>query len=439
MGVAGTAPAYSIAATTSILFLTVGFQSMASLLYCGLIMFGVSLAFMHLNRTNTNAGGSFIWVADIFHPILGFFAGWSLLIAAAVFMVSGTIPAAVAILAMLNPGNINDPIIVSSVAALCLIFVSGIVLKGIKLSSYFQMFLTILEVGLLLIVIVGAILTFYSTPAHSFDFSQFSLLKFTPESFAGGALTALFFFWGWDVTVNLSEETKNSTINPGKGAVVAMFIVLLLFTSFMIAAQFALSETEIINANSNLIMAVSEKIFPSSISYIAIIAVLLSTVGTLETTILQFTRTLFAKSRAGILNPKYAKLHKDWNTPWYATLTIAGIGLVLLAAFAFLPTVDQIIALSVKAIGFQVAFYYGLTCFACAWKFRSVPLKEAKNFVILFLWPLISGFFMTFIFIYCAFSFDWLTTSLGIGGILIGAIPLYLNKKCNNSDTSFIA
>ena len=429
MGIAGTAPAYSIAATTSLLFLLVGVQSIASLLYCGLIMFGVSLAFMHLNRSHTNAGASFIWIGEIFHPILGFFSGWSLLVASAVFMVSGTIPAAVATLAVLNPSYINNPIIVSLVASLWLIFISLVVIKGIKLSSYFQMLLTFLEVGFLVAIIVGAIWTFYSKPVIPFALSQLSVFEFTPQNFASGALTALFFFWGWDVTLNLSEETKNSSTIPGKGAAGAMLIVILLFVSFMLAAQFTLTEKEIIDSNTNLIMAVSEKTFPSSISYIAIIAVMLSTVGTLETTILQFTRTLYAKGRKGVLDSKYATLHATWKTPWYATSIITGIGLFLIACFAFLSSVEQIIAISVKAIGFQVAFYYGLTCFACAWKFRHQPFKKFKDLISLLLWPLLSGFFMLFIFVYCAFTFDWLTTLLGIGGILSGAIPLYLNKK----------
>jgi amino acid transporter len=429
MGVAGTAPAFSIAATTSLLFIAVGFQSIASLLYCGLIMFGVSLAFMHLNRTYPNAGASFIWVGDIFHPILGFFAGWSLLVAAAVFMVSGTIPAAVATLALFNPDYMNNPIVVALIAAIWLILINLVVVKGIKLSSYFQMFLTILEVGFLIMIIAGAIWTFYSTPKHPFSLDQLSLFHFSLESFTSGALIALFFFWGWDVTVNLSEETKDSTENPGKGATGAMLIVLLLFISFMISAQFALTEKEIDEANTNLIMAVSEKIFPSPFSYIAIIAVILSTIGTLETTILQFTRTLYAKGRAGLLNPKYAKLHQTWKTPYYASFVIGGIGLVLIGCFAFLPSVNQMIAISVKAIGFQVACYYGLACFACAWKFRNCVYF--KDYILLFFWPLLSGIFMAFIFVYCALTFDWVTSLLGIGGILIGAIPLYWNASKN--------
>ena len=62
MGVAGTAPAFSIAATTATLIAAVGVLSAASLFYCGLITFGVTLAFMYLNRMVTNAGASYAWV-----------------------------------------------------------------------------------------------------------------------------------------------------------------------------------------------------------------------------------------------------------------------------------------------------------------------------------------------------------------------------------------
>ena len=55
MGVAGTAPSYSIAATTATLIGAVGVLAPASLLYCGLIMFGITFAYMHLNRTRSVA------------------------------------------------------------------------------------------------------------------------------------------------------------------------------------------------------------------------------------------------------------------------------------------------------------------------------------------------------------------------------------------------
>ena len=127
MGVAGTAPAFSIAATTATLIAAVGALTPASLLYCGLIMFGVTLAFMHLNRVITNAGASYAWVGAVFGPFFGFTAGWSLLVASAVFMVSGSIPAATATLALISPADANDPATVSFVAAGWLIAVSMVI------------------------------------------------------------------------------------------------------------------------------------------------------------------------------------------------------------------------------------------------------------------------------------------------------------------------
>src|ERR1700738_355241 len=79
MGVAGIGPAYSLAATSAVLIGSVGVLAPASLLYCGLVMFGIVFAFRHLNYLDTNAGASYSWLTSIFSPTIGFFAGWSVL------------------------------------------------------------------------------------------------------------------------------------------------------------------------------------------------------------------------------------------------------------------------------------------------------------------------------------------------------------------------
>ena len=66
MGVAGIGPAYSLAATAAVLIGSVGVLAPASLLYCGLIMFGIVFAFRHLNRLDANAGASYSWLTSIF-------------------------------------------------------------------------------------------------------------------------------------------------------------------------------------------------------------------------------------------------------------------------------------------------------------------------------------------------------------------------------------
>ena len=47
--------------------------------------------------------------------------------------------------------------------------------------------------------------------ARPFDWSWLGFSHFDGASgFASGALIAAFYYWGWDVTSNLSEETKDS-------------------------------------------------------------------------------------------------------------------------------------------------------------------------------------------------------------------------------------
>src|SRR3954453_8752303 len=78
MAVAGSAPAYSIAATTAVLVGSVGLASPAALLYCGIPMLGIPLAFSYLGRIDVNAGASYSWVGRTLRPFLGFVSGWAL-------------------------------------------------------------------------------------------------------------------------------------------------------------------------------------------------------------------------------------------------------------------------------------------------------------------------------------------------------------------------
>ncbi|OYV43244.1 MAG: hypothetical protein B7X10_06430, partial [Burkholderiales bacterium 21-58-4] len=230
-------------------------------------------------------------------PVLGFFAGWALLVASAVFMVSGTIPAATATLSLIAPQLADNTQAVTFVAAGWLLAVSAVIVKGIKPTSYSQIVMTGIEIAILAMVVVVAVVKFAAAPAHPFSWKWFSLAEFTPRLFATGALTSLFFFWGWDVTVNLNEETKDSSRAPGWGALGAMLIVLLLFISFATVSLLVLTDKEMEQSGTNIVLAIAEKLFPKPWSYMAVVAVMLSSVGTLETSILQFTRTMYAKGR----------------------------------------------------------------------------------------------------------------------------------------------
>ena len=72
MGIAGSAPAYSIAATTVTLALVVGLFGPGELFYSGIAMFGVVIAFNYMGKHRQNAGATYVWVRNALHPIPGY-------------------------------------------------------------------------------------------------------------------------------------------------------------------------------------------------------------------------------------------------------------------------------------------------------------------------------------------------------------------------------
>ena len=429
MGVAGSGPAYSLAATTTVLVGAVGVLAPASLLYCGLIMFGIVFAFRHLNRLDANAGASYSWLSSIFSPAIGFFAGWSVMTGSALFMVSGTLPAAAGTLNLLKPSLANDQTAVTLVAAGWIVAIGAVVAKGIKLSSYTQIVFTVFEVGVVTLLIVLAGLGFAAPPAHVASPKWFAGAGFTPSLFAAGTGIALFAFSGWDVTVNLNEETRDGARLAGRGSIAAAAITIVLLVGFNAVALQVLTDTEIRNAGVNIVFALAEKLIPHPWDYVAVIAVLLSTVGTLETSILQFTRTAFAMGRDNVLHPRYAQLHQIYGTPWFATLLITVLGLALLLLSLFLSGIKTVVDDSVNAIGFQIAFYYGLAGFACAWYLRKQALTGLGRFILLFAWPLVGVSFCLFVAIYNLPTYDLTTNLVGIGGIAIGIVPYLWSRS----------
>ncbi len=428
MGIAGTAPAFSLAATTATLVAIVGVLAPASILYCGIIMFGITLAFMNLNKLKVDAGASYAWVSDILGKNLGFFAGWALMVASVVFMVSATVPAATGTLLFFSPNLVDSTTAVAFVGGLWLALVSVIILKGIKPTSYSQVIMTSIELAVMISVIIGAFVHYGASGVHNFSLAWFSPFAFTPSLFAQSALIAIFFYWGWDVVLNLNEETKDAANVSSRASFWAMISLVIIFVLFITAVLLVLSDKEIESSSTNVVFSVMDKLFPKPWSYLGSIAVILSCVGTLETQILQFTRTMFSSGRANAMHPKLATLHTEWKTPYVATLIIWFLGTALIFLSSYFPTVDMIIKTSVSAIGFQVAFYYSLAGFACAYYYHD-KATSLKNKILLVIWPTCSSMFLVFIALYSIPSFDLITNVIGLGGIVIGIIPLLMNRK----------
>ncbi|WP_223692891.1 amino acid permease [Leifsonia poae] len=181
MAVAGSAPAYSIAATTATLVAAAGLASPAALLWCGLPMLGIAWAFMYLGRADVNAGAAYSWVGRALHPILGFFSGWALVVSATIFMVAGALPAGAMTVALFSPENSGNVGLVTAIGAVWFLVMAACVLFGVRITARAQWIMSLVEVAILFVFAIVAIIR-ASTSAHagpSFSWDWLSFAHFT--------------------------------------------------------------------------------------------------------------------------------------------------------------------------------------------------------------------------------------------------------------------
>jgi amino acid transporter len=237
--------------------------------------------------------------------------------------------------------------------------------------------------------------------------------------------------------MNLGEETVDGMPQPaGRGAFWAMVNLILFFIIMMIVVLIVLTDQEIEAANTNVLYAIADKLFPHPWGYLAVLSTILSTIGTIETQILCFTRSMFSMSRADMLHPRWAKIHPEWQTPWFATICIWAMGLALLFLSSYLPTVSKILESSILAIGLQICFYMSLAGLASVWHFREMLKGDMKGALSHVIWPGLATAFMIFVGVYGALEFDALTMAVGVGGLAIGIIPLGLSMMRRKRDAS---
>ena len=86
IGVASTAPGYSLAATLGFVAAAVALQSPAILLISFVPMFLVAGGYYYMNKADPDCGTSFSWVTKAMGPQLGWIAGWTIVVADIIVM-----------------------------------------------------------------------------------------------------------------------------------------------------------------------------------------------------------------------------------------------------------------------------------------------------------------------------------------------------------------
>jgi amino acid transporter len=171
--------------------------------------------------------------------------------------------------------------------------------------------------------------------------------------------------------------------------------VFLLFEIFTIATNITLPQKAVMNSTT-VLSDLATAVGGSTTGKIMIVAVMLSTIATLETTLIQVSRSLFAMGRDNTLPKLLGRIHPTRRTPAVATLIVAGVSLALFFGANFIGSVGTIMNDAILAIGVQIAVYYSLAAFSVVVAYRGEIFKSVGNMLCIGLLPLVGAAFMLF-------------------------------------------
>jgi amino acid transporter len=414
MGVASTAPAYSLAATLAFIVAAVSLQAPIVAVLAFVPMLLTSIGYSELNKADPDCGTTFTWATRAFGPRTGWAGGWAIVAADLLVMASLAQVAGQYVFLLFGAKGIgSNPTSgwVLLMGVMWIVAMTYICYRGIEVSARLQRFLLGIEIVMLLVFSVVALVRVGTghhphgslTPSISW-LNPFDIPSF--QAFISGLILMLFIYWGWDTAVAVNEETADRSRTPGRAAIISTVILLVTSLLVIFAAQsfagIGTSGVGLLNSGnqSDVISVLGSAVFGGSgfgsfLARLLVLMVLSSAAASTQTTILPTARTTLSMAVYKAIPSAFARMHPRYQTPTVSTLVMGAVSIAIYVPFNYLSG-GNVIPDAVTGIGLFIAFYYGMTGFACAWYYRRTLTSSARNLWMRGILPLAGGLIMYF-------------------------------------------
>ncbi|GJQ41085.1 MAG: amino acid transporter [Ignavibacteriaceae bacterium] len=407
----------------------------------GLITFIGALSNAEVAGMIEATGGQYVYFRKMYGEFTSFIYGWSVLSViqtgsqAAIAYVFGEylcyfikfppLPESISSFTLFMPlvGNIHPfaewgP---KLLAILCILFLSGINYIGVYFGGLVQTIVTFVKIGVM--IFLSLALFIFGDGSLSNLSSGFSI---SPETSAnlvaliGLSLSGAFWAYdGWNNVTFISGEVKNPQRNIPLSLLYGTLIVIIVYVLINIAYLYVMPIEEI--ANSPLVAAAAaEKIFGKNGGSIISIAVIISTFGAANGSLMASARVPFAMAREKMFFNYLGKVHPRFATP-HTSLVVQGIVSSLLVLSGSFDTITDYVI-------FATWFFYMLTAFGVIVLRKKMPDVPRPYKVIGY--PYTIWFFVIFSFVFLVNSIISDSENAAMGMLLImTGLPLYFFWK----------
>jgi len=444
IAVSSTAPAYSMAATLGLIVAVIGVHSPGMLVAAFVPMLCIAYAFRELNQVDPDCGITFAWATRAFGPTTGWMGGWGIIAADVIVMASLSQIAGRYVFLLLGANGLATSTFWVTFAGVSFIAILTLICyRGIEVSVHLQQALLAIE---LVALVVFAVVAFVKVgTGHALAGGATPSLRWLNpwdgsfNDLSNSFLLAVFIYWGWDCALSVNEETKDKTTTPGRAALSATVILVVIFAVVGTAAL-AFAGPHFLAANSgDVLSAMATAVLGSTAGKILILCVLTSATASTQTTIMPTARTVLSMAAYRAIPARFARTSDRFATPTIATVAMG----VISAAFYVTMTVvsKNVLADSASATGLLIAFYYGLTGFACVWYFRREFRHDRRSLVFKGILPLLGALALLGAFILSIKSYLPASSSyssfygmggvfvIGAGSLLIGVVLMLIARR----------
>ena len=330
-------------------------------------MFGIAMAYRHMNTADPDCGTTFSWMTRAMGAGWGFLGGWAVLYADIVVNAN---QAQIAGQLRLSARSASRRASTTTSTGSCcsatifIVALTWICWKGIELSARTQQLLLGFEIATLALFSVVALIKVYVDHPHGsmpISLSWFNPFALGIGPLLSGMLIGVFLYWGWDTGVSVNEETESANTVPGKAALMSNVVLIVTFLLVAVASQAFAGTAYLGNANN------AQDIFAGGLAegvlgsfhFLLTIAVLTSATAATQTTILPAARQALSMGRRGAIPDRFADIHVDNLVPAFATVMAGVLSVVWFVFIVFVST--NVLADCVSGLGMIVCFYYGFT------------------------------------------------------------------------------
>ncbi len=441
LGLSSSGPAQTLAVSLASLVAATAYGGAVALLICFLPMLGIALAYQRLNRWDPSSGATYTWVARVFHPYLGFLAGWMILLYYTLGTSSLTIPAGTYTLELIDARLVDNPAAVAVAGGCWNILVTLLALKGLRVAARFEWTIVIFQY-LVLLLLAGAGLAALAQgrSAVAFSWDWFTLSGMGGmRGLMGGILIACFMYSGWDAAIYVNEESTDKVESPGHAAIASVVILAVFYVLCVLGLQGVLRPEELERHAGDALAVIGARLLPGPWSAIISVVVLTGTLATLQAAVISAARIGFAMSRDRVMPAVLRRVDPESGNPWAATLVMSALNLILLALALATGSIGRALANVASSLGLISILFYGLTAAAALWHNRRRLLQTPADFLLGGVLPGGGALFMAWVAVESVRSEAASPTTLayGVGSVALGLVVAVLVHRFGGSNAFF--